>query len=196
MLKASFTHPASALGALALGALLALPACSPEEAVAVAVDDARAAAIATEITDDGEDGHTDVPDYGDPGEVTGHVDDLGLNLDVFEYVTVPYPDGTTEEKVMVGGDVLLSPEEFAALTAPGVDRELATRQYRTYNLVSPRTIRIIGYTGGGGYGLQSRTRTALQWAVNNYNALNLDIRFSLSFSSSTNADMVRPPARR
>jgi hypothetical protein len=48
---------------------------------------------------------------------------------------------------------------------------------------------VIGYTGSG-YNLTNKMRTALQWAVNNYNALNTNKTFTLSFSSSTNADIV------
>ena len=63
-------------------------------------------------------------------------------------------------------------------------------QYRTSALVNNnRTYSVIGYTGGGN-ALTSKMRTGLQWAVNNYNRLNTGLRFSLSFSASTNADMV------
>ena len=67
------------------------------------------------------------------------------------------------------------------------------RQYRTFNLVSQgRNISIIGYTGGGGYGLSSKERTALQWAVNNYNRLSgVSISFTLTFGTNYQSkDMV------
>jgi hypothetical protein len=54
---------------------------------------------------------------------------------------------------------------------------------------SPQTITVIGYTGGSN-ALTSKMRTALQMAVDNYNALNMGLSFTLSFSSSTNADIV------
>jgi hypothetical protein len=58
-------------------------------------------------------------------------------------------------------------------------------QYRTTNLVSglPRTIRVIGYTGGGN-ALTSKMRTALQMAVDNYNALNMGLSFTLTFGTN------------
>ena len=66
----------------------------------------------------------------------------------------------------------------------------SAKNYHTTNLVSPRTLTIIGYTGGQN-ALSSKERTALQYAVNNYNALNLSINFSLTFGTSyQNKDMV------
>ena len=166
----------------ALGFACALAACEQESIdIVQPVDTAL-------VTDAGEDGVTDVVDHGRADEVESHLDELGVDLSNFERVTVPYPDGTTEEKIRVGGDILFDVDEFERITA---DDAVSARQYRTNNLVStPRTIRIIGYTGGDGYGLTSTARTALGWAVNNYNALKTGLTFSLSFSSSTNADMV------
>ncbi len=68
-----------------------------------------------------------------------------------------------------------------------------TKQYRTNNLVtgSYRTIDIIGFTGGGGFGLNSKEQTGLQRAVNNYNRLNLSVSFSLTFGTDFQSkDMV------
>ena len=163
----------------------ALAACEPE-------GDDPAAAPATEaaafVVDEGEDGFTELPDYGHEAELVAFADDLGVDLTVNERMIVPYPDGTTEEKVLVGGDILLDVEEFERLTA---DDAVDPRQWRTRNLVStPRTIRVIGYTGGGGLGLTNNQKTALRWAVNNFRALDTDLTFNLSYSSSTNGDIV------
>ncbi|WP_378177630.1 M57 family metalloprotease [Aquimarina sp. SS2-1] len=71
--------------------------------------------------------------------------------------------------------------------------EVNTKQYRTNNLVtgSYRTIDVIGYTGGGGFGLTSKERIGLQWAVNNYNRLNLSITFRLTFGTDYESkDMI------
>ncbi|MEO0641027.1 MAG: M57 family metalloprotease [Bacteroidota bacterium] len=57
-------------------------------------------------------------------------------------------------------------------------------QYRTSNLVSsPRTITVIGYTGGS-FALDNTMRTALQWAINNYNRVNIGLNFQLSFGTN------------
>lgn len=66
-------------------------------------------------------------------------------------------------------------------------------QYRTNNLVSQgRTINVIGYTANNANGLDSKTQTALQWAVNNFNRLNTGLTFTLTFGSANYAsyDMV------
>lgn len=111
------------------------------------------------------------------------------NEDVFltEFST---PDGKKEEAYLIEGDILISKEQLDNMHVCGLPDE-TERQYRTCSLVSsPRTIRVIGWTGGGGYGLTSKMRTALQWAVNNYNALNMGLTFTLSYAASTNADIV------
>lgn len=69
----------------------------------------------------------------------------------------------------------------------------ASKQYSTNNLVSvrgTRTITIIGFTGSGN-ALTSKMQTALQWAVNNYNRLNIGINFQLTFGTDyQDKDMV------
>ncbi len=93
-----------------------------------------------------------------------------------------FPDGTTEERYFVEDDLTFTREAIENLDLAG---GITTEQYRTFNLVSsPRTIRVIGYTGGGGFGLSSRNRTGLQWAINNYNALNLGLTFQLDFGTA------------
>ena len=65
-------------------------------------------------------------------------------------------------------------------------------QYRTNALVSSSNynIDIIGYTGGS-YALDNTMRTALQWAVNNYNRLNIGLNFNLSYGTNYgNKDIV------
>ena len=58
-------------------------------------------------------------------------------------------------------------------------------QYRTTNLVTglPRTINVIGYTGGS-FALTRKMRTALQWTINNYNAINTNMTFTLTFGTN------------
>ncbi|MFP2995251.1 M57 family metalloprotease [Spongiivirga sp. MCCC 1A20706] len=91
------------------------------------------------------------------------------------------PDGSTEKRYMVEGDIALTKDYIETMELNG---GVQSEQYRTNNLVSPRTIRVIGYTGGGGFGLTQNNRTGLQWAINNYNRLNLSIRFTLTFGTN------------
>lgn len=119
--------------------------------------------------------------------IIDHVDNHSLDLDQLEEITLEHPDGTSEDVLLLEEDIAISKKQlrdFETALEEGIDK-----QYRTFNLVSPQVITVIGYTGSG-YNLTNKMRTALSWAVANYNALNLNITFSLSYSASTNADIV------
>lgn len=91
------------------------------------------------------------------------------------------PDGSTEETLLIEGDIVMSIEQLQRIS-PEKSR---TKQYRTYDLVSsPRTVNVIGYTGGSGQGLTYKQRTALQRAINNYNELYLGLNFTLTFGTN------------
>lgn len=117
---------------------------------------------------------------------------IELNTNFIRYDDFYFPDGTSEERLFFEEDIILTENQLFAMAEAAKDG-LNTRQYRTANLVSQgRNISIIGYTGGGGFGLSSKERTALQWAVNNYNRLGgVSISFTLSFGTNySNKDMV------
>lgn len=99
--------------------------------------------------------------------------------------------GRSERNYLLEGDIQISPATFAEMKKSKVHHVGPVgEQYRTTNLVSsPQTITVIGYTGGSN-ALTSKMRTGLQNAVNNYNALNMGLTFTLSFAASTNADIV------
>jgi hypothetical protein len=87
-------------------------------------------------------------------------------------------------------DMFVSEKQLAEMLNSNVQTGPNGEQYRTSNLVNgTRTIRVIGYTGGS-YALTSKMRSGLQQAVASYNALPLRLTFSLSFATSTNADIV------
>lgn len=134
-----------------------------------------------ELTHDHEEAQMDL---GFTEEVTEHVHSLNIDLDKLETYNFEYPDGTVEEKLLLEGDVAMTREEVETLKEE-MNGDL--RQYRTYNLVSaPRTIRVLGYTGGG-YALSSKMRTALSWAINNYNAVPTNLHFTLAYGTNVNA---------
>lgn len=115
-----------------------------------------------------------------------------LNTEHVKIVDFLLPDGSTEERIQIEDDLFLTEADLDAMMETPEDG-VANRNYRTYNLVSQgRTISIVGYTGGNGQGLSSKERTALQRAVNKYNALsNVSISFNLTFSSNySSKDMV------
>jgi hypothetical protein len=94
---------------------------------------------------------------------------------------------------VVEGDILISDKQLEEMS----NSELFhtgkfSEQYRTTNLVSQnRTINVIGYTGNNSNGLDSKMRTALQWAVDNYNALNTGLTFTLTYGTNYSPyDMV------
>ena len=120
-------------------------------------------------------------------EVVGILKDNYFNVNDVQVVDFYLPDGTTEKRYQIEDDITFTAEHVQWLKQLGK----STRNYHTNNLVSPGTLTIIGYTGGGGFGLSSKERTALQWAVNNYNRLNLTITMSLTFGTAfQDKDMV------
>jgi hypothetical protein len=138
------------------------------------------------LVDEGENGRVDVVDLGLQEPIIAHVDGHSAKFDDARMVTEERPDGTVDHLYLVDEDIALTKDQLRQLQALDATLE---KQYRTNNLVSDNTISVIGYTGNG-YALTSKMRTALQWAVNNYNALSTNKTFSLSFRASTSADIV------
>lgn len=138
------------------------------------------------LVDHNEDGHVNVPDLGLEVPVINHVDGHSAHYADAEPFTAERPDGTTETLYLVDNDIALTKDQLRELRAMDATLE---KQYRTNNLVSDNAISVVGYTGSG-YALTAKMQTALQWAVANYNALNTNKQFTLTFSSSTSADIV------
>ncbi|XLS28407.1 M57 family metalloprotease [Flavobacteriaceae bacterium M23B6Z8] len=120
-------------------------------------------------------------------EVIEKVKSLALNPDGMTIQNVERPDGSMETTYLLEGDIAISAEQLDGMS---IYDGITSEQYRTRNLVSqPRTLSVIGYTGGAN-ALTTNMRTGLSWAINNYNALGLTLRFNLSFRTSTAADIV------
>lgn len=83
-------------------------------------------------------------------------------------------------------DIIITPENLEAMLKSSIKHTGAVgEQYRTNNLVSsPRTISVIGYTANNSNGLDNTMQTALQWAINNYNALNTGLTFTLTYGTN------------
>lgn len=121
-------------------------------------------------------------------EIEAKLKTMYFNTNNLEKIDFELPDGTTQDMFLVEDDIMFSREQIENMTVP--ENYENSRQYRTWNLVNPGTINIIGYTGGS-YGLSNKEQTALRWAINNYNRLNLSIRFNLTFGSNYQSkDMV------
>ncbi|WGK63711.1 M57 family metalloprotease [Croceiramulus getboli] len=170
------TNKFNVAAALMLGAAFFFTSCEKDNAVET-----------TEVS-------ADVSTKAVPQAVIDQVIDLGLNADYVEYRTFYMPDGSTEERLFIEKDIVMTDDQLkAAHEIHRVGQDGLEKQYITNALVSQgRNISIIGYTGGGGFGLSSKERTALQWAVNNYNRLSgVSISFNLSFGTNYgNKDMV------
>ena len=87
---------------------------------------------------------------------------------------------------LLEGDISVPARDFSEMLKSAITHTGAVgEQYRHTTLVSglPRTIRVIGYTGGSA-ALDPTMKTALQWAINNYNALNIGLYFTLTFGTN------------
>ncbi|SEL96400.1 Dual-action HEIGH metallo-peptidase [Aquimarina amphilecti] len=119
--------------------------------------------------------------------------DAGISKDDAEYYTMEGLPGDAAVQGVKSGDIFVSLSELTSgVHKLGVADDGVNKQYRTNNLVtgSNRSFRVVGYTGSC-CALTSKMRTALQWAVNNYNRLNTSLNLSLVFQSNfNNNDMV------
>lgn len=126
-------------------------------------------------------------------EVKTQFSKLGFDVSDIRTISEVNPiTGKSAVNYLLEGDIVITPENLQAMSHSDVHHIGAVgEQYRTSALVSgnPRTISVIGYTGGSN-ALDSKMRTALQQAVDNYNALNMGLSFTLTFSASTNANIV------
>jgi len=100
----------------------------------------------------------------------------------------PFVRQSSRFNYVLENDIHISPEVLEAMSKSDVFHVGAVgEQYRTTNLVSsPRTIRVLGYTGGSN-ALDGTMQTALSWAVDNYNALGIGLTFTLSYGTNTSA---------
>ena len=162
--------------AMPMALLLVLSACEKDSGDTdliepQTVEESAAPEITLEVTED----------------VISVLKDNYFNVGDVKVVNFYLPDGSVEQRFQIEDDITFSMDQIELL------REVAksSKNYHTNNLVNPGTLTIIGYTGGGGFGLSNKERTALQWAVNNYNRLNLTITLSLTFGTNyQDKDMV------
>ncbi len=129
-------------------------------------------------------------------DVLAAIENLGLSTDGMIVGLVDHnmiDDVPAVPGVILENDIRFTMDELNLLSNAAQSQSVVTptgEQYRTNALVSQgRTISVIGFTGSG-FALTSRMRTGLQRAVDNYNRLNISLRFTLRFAASTNADMV------
>lgn len=113
-------------------------------------------------------------------QIRDQVADLNFHSKLIEKNKMLLPDGSHTTNYLIEGDIAMTEEQMFSMSTASI----TDKQYRTYNLVStPRTINVIGYTGGS-QALTTKQRTALQWTIDNYNNLNLGITFTLTFGTN------------
>ncbi|WP_299120994.1 M57 family metalloprotease [uncultured Tenacibaculum sp.] len=117
-----------------------------------------------------------------PKQILTKLKDFNINTNNVTLSKQHLPDGTSRDRYLVEGDIYLSHEQIMNFEKVG---QYLGKNYRTSNLVDRgTTINIMGYNANDGYGLSSREQTALRMAVENYNELNLDIQFNLTFGTN------------
>ncbi|TYP75304.1 M57 family metalloprotease [Aquimarina intermedia] len=117
---------------------------------------------------------------------------MGVNIEQVTIQDIPLPDGS-KEKYLVSGDITIPVDDLAEY--PDLkSSDGKNKQYHSDFIVAPpyRNIRVLGWTGtGSSFDLTPKMRTALSWAVANYNALPNTLNFTLSYGNNqSQADMV------
>lgn len=115
-----------------------------------------------------------------PESVLQKIASLHFNPEGATIGKIMLPGGGFEKTYIVEGDIALNADQLNNMSPSNIQ----DKQYRTFNLVSNnRTINVIGYTGGS-QALTSKQRTALQYAINNYNRINIGLSFTLTFGTN------------
>ncbi len=172
-MKNKFKFSAMALALVAVS----FTSCEKEEADAIQDDQANVEVVV-------ENNRVEVTDQAIIDQVRG----MAIDIAAITKGDFHLPDGTVEERIYIGDDIVTTEKELQQMQVND------QRQFRTFNLVTGanRTIDIIGYTGNDQFGLTNKGRTALQWAVNNFNRISGSaLRFRLTFGTNfSNSDMV------
>jgi len=115
--------------------------------------------------------------------------EMGVQNQNVTIETIALLDGSQKD-YLIAEDILIPVSELESYSNLE-SLENGNKQYRTNNLVSEqnRVINILGYTGTG-FALTSKMRTALQWAVNNYNRLNTILDFRLTYGTDYSASDI------
>ncbi|MEP1033817.1 M57 family metalloprotease [Ekhidna sp.] len=125
-------------------------------------------------------------------EVLAQFSDLGFDVSDIQMINHRNPlTGVSSKQYQLEGDILIPEHQMREMLESTFELGQLQEQYRTSNLVSNnQTISVIGYTGGSN-ALDNTMRTALQWAVNNYNRINIGLNFTLAFGTNYQSyDMV------
>lgn len=121
-------------------------------------------------------------------EVLAKIEKLNYNPNGVVKKMVSDIDGTKKEMYLIEDDIIMS---HAQIMGGDLHGGVQSKQYRTTNLVStPRTIRVVGYNGNNRFGLSAVAQRGLSYAVNNYNALNVNFQINLVFTTNFNSNDI------
>ncbi len=122
-------------------------------------------------------------DNGISKEILAKLKKHHFNTDEVEKITITDIDSTQQEVYSIEGDVVMTHDEIMNLgKIEGVSQ---SKQYSTRYILrkDTRIVYIVGYTGNNQYGLSATAQQGLRYAVDNYNNLNLTIKFQLRFEN-------------
>ncbi|WP_035097184.1 M57 family metalloprotease [Aquimarina megaterium] len=107
------------------------------------------------------------------------VEDLSI-----EKITHPITK-KTEEYYLLQGDILMPKQQLKEMANKHSNSPNA-KHYSANDIVKnlPRFIRVAGVTGSGTNALDNIAQQALRAAINQYNALNLSLKFTIEFSAN------------
>lgn len=113
-----------------------------------------------------------------------------INPEEVSVEILEHPDGSKETVYFVEGDLYITPEKLENMAQNHAHGDLHNRQYCTDELVdNNQTIRVLGLERpGSSYSLSPDMKTALGWAINNYNALDIGLDFDLTIGNTSNFD--------
>jgi hypothetical protein len=129
-----------------------------------------------------------------PEDIKAQFKILGFDVSDIRWVSDdnnPIASSSNSGYYLLEGDIAITENNLRTMIESDIHHVGAVgEQYRTTNLVSNnRTIRILGFTGGSS-ALDTKMRSGLQLAVANYNALNMGLRFNLSFGTNSDANHI------
>jgi len=119
-----------------------------------------------------------------PKEIVEKISELNFNHTQVTKEILTDIDGSQSEMYLIEDDIAFTYDQIMQMdNGDGVH----SKQYHTTNLVTtPRTIRVVGYNGNNRFGLSDIAQTGLRYAVNNYNAINVDFQLELVFTTNFN----------
>jgi len=124
-------------------------------------------------------------------EVLSLIEQAKLNTNDVTTDILEHLDGNKEAVYVLEGDLCVTHKKLTSMAAHQHEEgEVHERQYRTDELVdNNQTIKVLGWKkSGNSASLSGDMRTALGWAINNYNNLDIGLDFDLTIGHTSDFD--------